>query len=226
MAEAGIREIQLSGKQLAFLFMASVVALVVAFLLGVSVGRGAKPATAAPPPPDMTATTETPISPPPGTSAASDSLSFPKTLQGSAAAAAKPADGNVQIPATSTPPVVAPPPSTTPPPASAADSKTPASPPKPPAASPTAAATSATTTTKSPAPQTGGWYVQVESFRSKANADALVAKLKGMGFDASVTDAPKPLLHVRVGPYAQHAAADAAVTQLKKDGYSSPFVSR
>ena len=40
MADSGIREIQLSGKQLVFLFMASVVLIVSVFLLGVSVGRG------------------------------------------------------------------------------------------------------------------------------------------------------------------------------------------
>ena len=42
MTDQGFREIQLSGKQLVFLFMASVVLAVVVFLLGVSVGRGVR----------------------------------------------------------------------------------------------------------------------------------------------------------------------------------------
>ena len=41
MSDQGFREIQLSGKQLVFLFMATVVVAVTVFLLGVSVGRGA-----------------------------------------------------------------------------------------------------------------------------------------------------------------------------------------
>ena len=42
MTDQTFREIQLSGKQLVFAFMASVVVLVAAFLLGVSVGRGVR----------------------------------------------------------------------------------------------------------------------------------------------------------------------------------------
>src|SRR5690606_39749425 len=42
MAEPQFREIQLSGKQLVFLFMTAVVLAVAVFLLGVSVGRGTR----------------------------------------------------------------------------------------------------------------------------------------------------------------------------------------
>ena len=45
MAEPGVHEIQLSAKQLVFMFMAAVVVAVGIFLLGVSVGRGAREAT-------------------------------------------------------------------------------------------------------------------------------------------------------------------------------------
>ena len=47
MAEQQFREIQLSGKQLVFLFMTTVVLAVAIFLLGVSVGRGTSPNGAA-----------------------------------------------------------------------------------------------------------------------------------------------------------------------------------
>ena len=45
MSEEGFQEIQLSGKQLVFLFMATTVVLVVVFLTGVLVGRGVAPET-------------------------------------------------------------------------------------------------------------------------------------------------------------------------------------
>ena len=48
-SDDGFREIQLNGKQLIFLFMATTVVAVVIFLCGVMVGRGVRngPATAA-----------------------------------------------------------------------------------------------------------------------------------------------------------------------------------
>lgn len=46
MSDDGFHEIQLSGKQLIFLFMSGVVLLVVVFLLGVDVGRGVRSAMA------------------------------------------------------------------------------------------------------------------------------------------------------------------------------------
>src|SRR5438128_4131800 len=42
MADEGLHEIQLNGKQLVFLFMASTVVAVVIFLCGVMVGRGVR----------------------------------------------------------------------------------------------------------------------------------------------------------------------------------------
>src|SRR4051812_3402772 len=42
MADDGLHEIQLNGKQLVFLFMASTVVAVVIFLCGVMVGRGVR----------------------------------------------------------------------------------------------------------------------------------------------------------------------------------------
>ena len=42
LADDGFHEIQLSGKQLVFLFMLTAIVLVATFLLGVGVGRGVK----------------------------------------------------------------------------------------------------------------------------------------------------------------------------------------
>jgi cell division septation protein DedD len=232
MAESGIREIQLSGKQLAFLFMTTVVLLVGVFLLGVSVGRGARVTAAAPAPPaDLVTNPETAMAAPPTQQASPDNLTASVALQGSAAAvAAKPAAPNTQTPSTpAQTPQPLPPPAASHPSDTVAEvkappaSSTPAKPPAPVTPAPNAAATA---TPAKPAATTSGWYVQVDSFRSRANADALVAKLKGKGFDAYIVDTPKPLNRVRIGPYPQRAAADSVAAQLKKDGYSSPIVSR
>jgi DedD protein len=90
---------------------------------------------------------------------------------------------------------------------------------------PATAKAPAASATKTP-PPAGSWFVQVGSFKSKDNAEALVAKLKTLGFDADFVDVPKPLLHVRVGPYAERSAAEAARDKLKKDGYPSSIISR
>lgn len=224
MAEPGLREIQLSRKQLVFLFMASVVAVVVVFLLGVSVGRGSRPA--APPASaaaDLTtAPVEPPVPPAPGTKASADALSYPQLTKGGDAA--KPADPGASTPATSTstppPPTPAQPPTVTrpvePPPAPPAPVKSVTPPPA--KATPPASA-------RTP-PPAGSWYVQVDSFHSKNLADNLVTRLRTKGYDAYIVDTPKPLLRVRVGPYTQQNGANSARDQLRKDGFTSAFVSR
>jgi DedD protein len=223
MAESGVREIQLSGKQLVFLFMASVVLVVVVFLLGVSVGRGARASVVTAAPPDAVAMTERPIDAPPGTTTSAGNLTYPKRLPGGSG----PAEGGDPS-AGST--------SAANPPVTTADTPR-MNVPAPPATTPKTAPASvqtpvpeATVALKTPAPATaakppvappGSWFVQVESYRSKDLADALVAKLKTKGYDAFIVDVPKPLLHVRVGPYPQRSLADGVAVQLKKDGFSS-----
>jgi cell division septation protein DedD len=222
MAESGVREIQLSGKQLVFLFMASVVLVVVVFLLGVSVGRGARVTAGAVAPTDAAATTEAPIVAPPGTPASAADLTYHDRLPGSAGPA-KRADAGAAPASAATPPatgVPATPAETSrasdPPPGT---SSAPVQTPVPDVAATTKTPTPATL--KPPAAPPGSWFVQVDSFRSKDLATALVAKLKGKGYDAFIVDVPKPLLHVRVGPYPERSAADSVVAQLKKDGFSS-----
>jgi cell division septation protein DedD len=218
MAESGIREIQLSGKQLVFLFMASVVLVVVVFLLGVSVGRGARVTTGAAAATELVATTEAPIVAPPGTPASAADLTYHDRLPGSGGPAKRADAGAAPASATTSPPT---PPAETP---KASDPAPPATPAQGQTQAPAAAAASKTppsSTSKPPVAPAGSWFVQVDSFRSRDNANALVAKLKGKGYDAFIVDVPKPLLHVRVGPYPQRSAADGVVAQLKKDGFSS-----
>ncbi len=66
-----------------------------------------------------------------------------------------------------------------------------------------------------PAPVSGAFYVQIASLSSEANAKALAAKI-GMG--ASV-DAVGSHWHVRAGPYANEAKAQAALGALATKGY-------
>lgn len=70
----------------------------------------------------------------------------------------------------------------------------------------------------SPIPDVG-WSVQVGSFASRENADGLQKKLKGMGYPAFVyrnASENPPLHRVRVGPYTQKAAAEAASQDLRQ----------
>ncbi len=229
MAESGVREIQLSGKQLVFLFMASVVLVVVVFLLGVSVGRGARQSRPGPASGDRCGRSTpdpAPIAAPPGTPASASDLSYHERLSG-AAGPAKRADAGAGPGSAATPPAT--PVTTTSAPASSAETPRASdpAPPAPPTASgqtpvPAEAATTKTPpSSKPPLAPPGSWFVQVESYRSKDLADALVAKLKTKGYDAFIVDVPKPLLHVRVGPYPQRSVADGVAVQLKKDGFSS-----
>ena len=69
-----------------------------------------------------------------------------------------------------------------------------------------------------PAAQTGPqWAVQVGSFTSRANADALSEWCRQQGYGVQVVtgqDGGRALHRVRVGPYASRGDADSAVAEL------------
>jgi cell division protein FtsN len=229
MADSGVREIQLSGKQLVFLFMASVVLVVAVFLLGVSVGRGARGAAPSAEIADLRTPpqTEPPPVVPPVNAAAGDPRyhqELPAGTPGSTEAAA-PKTTTSAPPATTTS-ALAPPPLVAPPPAAKPAPVTP-----PPATSPAKSESSTPSTTKTAAnakPQaaaTTSWFVAAGSYRSKDSADSLVTKLKGKGYVAFIVDPTKPLYSVRVGPYPARADAEAAADKIKKDGVPT-FVTR
>ena len=218
MADENFHEIQLSGKQLVFLFMATVVLAVIVFLLGVSVGRGVRATapqtadagagqTAAPPP----------TQPAPGDLDYHEKLVGRGTPDASAKPPANPPSSNPPAtnPAPTPPSASAPPP--TPPPAAAN--------PKP---APTQSAPAPPPPAATVATANEGWKVQVGAFNSKANAEALVSKLKAKGYAAFLFNAPPPSLpyHVRVGPFAQRADAAKVVSELQKLGEKGPKVIR
>ena len=74
----------------------------------------------------------------------------------------------------------------------------------------------------------GGWFVQLGSFASKANADRLIGALKAKGYAVRVTvlaTPDMPLYRVRVGPQTDKARADALNARLKRDGHGGVVTS-
>jgi len=223
MSDQNFREIQLSGKQLIFLFMSAVVLAVVIFLLGVSVGRGVRGALAGTPAASDVADsgdTVVPADVPPPVVPKPSDLDYHETLQGQPPASTKP-------PAEPPPPVSETPASAAGEPARTAGA---ASKPAVQAAAPQNPAPRTTpppATEKPAAPVTNGWFVQINAFSSKANADREVARLKAKGLTAFVyeTKGPGPRFRSRVGPFASRAEADAMAARLKKEGFT-PSVTR
>ena len=218
MSDQNFHEIQLSGKQLIFLFMCAVVVTVVVFLFGVSVGRGvrgvsAETAEAAPGP----SLTQVPAAETPApTQAAPNELSYAEALEG-------------DDPSKAAPPA----PPAEEPPAEPARTDSPARttqvPPAVPKATPAATAPAPAMTATKAAPALGGWVVQVFAFNANDVAEREVGKLKGKGYPAFVftesVTTPGPRYKVRVGPYAGRAEADRMLQTLTKEGYK-PLLKR
>jgi cell division septation protein DedD len=213
MTEGRTREIQLTAKQLVFIFMSTLLVAVVVFLLGVWVGRGIgiEQSTVASQADGVT-TVDLGNK---GKGKAADTASakndkppekydYPPILQGSgpgggAASQQKPAPDSAPPPA----------PQPQPPAPQVASEK-----PLPPAPAPAARQSEA---------GAESWYVQIDAFSSKANADRQAAGLKARGYSTLVT--PGPPFKVRVGPFAQKAAAEQAQTRLRQEpGVKNPSV--
>jgi DedD protein len=229
VVDDGFHEIHLSGKQLVFLFMATMVVSVVIFLIGVFVGRNVRAQQAADHPADPTAalaasapaptpTASTPstadagpqAAEPPSPPAESDELSYKKRLEGEASAEhLKPATSGQQPAATRTPP---PPPVSAPPVAASA----------PPA--PAAAATSGSVGT----PQPGTWVIQVHALRDRAAAAGIVRRLAGKGYPAFLVSAGPPTgtYKVQIGRYKDRDEAMKVIDRLKKEEQFNPWITR
>jgi DedD protein len=70
--------------------------------------------------------------------------------------------------------------------------------------------------------RSGGWYVQVGSYSSQANARNALQKLFGMGLPTaiqSVSVGTTLWYRVRVGPYASERAALDALARIRKSDY-------
>jgi cell division septation protein DedD len=227
MSDQEFREIQLTAKQLFFLFMSAVVVAVVIFLLGVSVGRGVQgeAVSAAADTGAVSDTVVTASTPPASTPAGSQTpnLTYDPKLQG----------GPV-------PPPAAPQTAETTKPADAAATPPPA--PEKPAAVPDKTAAAPPSTTKpasgagevppirpeaKPAPPApSGLALQVGAFSSRENAETLVGTLKSKGYPAFMVAQPqsKASFAVRVGPFASRAEADKTSARLAREEGMKPLV--
>ncbi|OFW44062.1 MAG: hypothetical protein A3J29_07315 [Acidobacteria bacterium RIFCSPLOWO2_12_FULL_67_14b] len=218
------REIQLSGKQLVFLFMAVVVIAVVIFLTGVQVGRGVRAERGLPEGADAVAAAQAEPSPPPASSGggsssspvtAGEKLSYaerlggsvppPDSLKPSGSAAAAP------TPEESTP---TPKPEAVPP-----------APARPERRVPAAAAAPAANTE----PPGSGFAIQVAALREREEADAIVKRLAGKGYPAYVLAPAKgapAVYRVRVGKFKERREADTVAARLQKEEQFKPWVVR
>ena len=229
-SDDGVREIQLSGKQLVFLFMAVTVVSVVIFLCGVLVGRGVQARTAVTgetttvaaveEPADPTAPGATPAAPA-GPTAVPD-LGYQGRLEASGPSAeklVKPGDAPPAAPAPRTPP--------------SAESMPAESDGAKPSA-PVAAAPPATDKPASPnpafvEPRGDGFAIQVAALSGRAEAEAVAGRLKSKGYAAYVqTSLPgQPSGYkVRVGKFKARAEAEQVAAKLEREEQFKPWITR
>lgn len=223
----GFHEIQLSGKQLVFLFMATTLVSVVIFLFGVLVGRGVRGDTIA-------ASVDAPITseaaPASETAAAggtpaaapvASELSYYDRLGGNTPAGSETAKAAPPTPVTeqvaaeppkAPAPVPAPPATTKPAPA-------------PVQAAPTQPAAAAQPS--SPLESAPGHTVQVMVLE-RPKAEALVKRLTEKGYPAYLTaQVPgSPMVRVRVGRYQDRREAEKISDRLTKEEQFKPWITR
>ena len=240
MPDQGVREIQLNGKQLVFMFMTATVAAVVIFLCGVMVGRGvnttrvsaAAAAVAAEPTVDPTSTPEAPSTTSSDATSSTAPVSAQEDLKELTYAKRLEAPEPPPEPAIESVPVPAPAIAETkverPAPAPAAASKAAASTAKPPAAT---TKVPAATTKEVPTgePRGTGFVVQVASLRSRDEADAIARRLSSKGYASFVTtpgaNGPR-VFRVRVGKFAERSEAETVARRLEKEEQFKPWITR
>lgn len=237
-------EIQLTNKQLVFYFMAGATGLILSFLAGVMVGRGVDSVAgevqaARTVQEDRIVSEETPKPVKPAT----DDLTYAQRLETekvddtlerprpAATTAPKPVKSSAPFakipPSPKAVPAATPPPTAvvkagpggpvgaaTPPPTRVASSNPPTT--TAPLAAPPAAAPAA-----APA---GAFTIQVGVFKEKARADAIATRLKGKGFTTSVSGGADGPFSVRVGSYADRAAAAHDQARLRDEEKLQPII--
>ena len=223
------REIQLSGKQVVFIFMAGVVIAVVIFLLGLQVGRGVL-AERGVPEANTTASAETEPPPPPPSASqgatapitAGEKLSYAerlaspepaaehlkKTEATSASARSETGEPRRDL-------------------AGATSGREGGPTPKPAAAPPPPTPAAAPSTSNEPAGS--GFEIQVAALRVRGEADAIVKRLATKGYPAYVVAPAKgspAMFRVRVGKYKERREADTIAAKLQKEEQFKPWVVR
>jgi cell division septation protein DedD len=225
--DEGFHEIQLSGKQLVFLFMATTIVAVVIFLCGVQVGRGvrtdrsettdsvaaaATPAATAIPPSTVAAAGSPAAEPPAPAPEADDDLSYAKRLQSDSTPKEQLKPRNEPAPATA--PAAGALVKTTPPPSAPAASLAASAPVSPVASAPFVS-------------RSGAWVIQVHALKDRSAAAAIAHRLTGKGYPAFVLDpstgAPA-IFRVQVGRYNDRREAEQVARRLEKEEQFKPWV--
>jgi cell division septation protein DedD len=218
MSDQGVREIQLNGKQLVFMFMTATVAAVVIFLCGVMVGRGVNKVRAS----AATAVTTEPVVDP-----TSSAQALPSTVS-DAATSGEPVSNQedlkeltyakrLEAPEPPPEPAVEPVPAA-PVPAVAEPRKQ----------VPPEVATAAKAADPGE-PKGNGFVVQVASLRSRDEADAIARRLSSKGFPSFVTTpgstGPR-VFRVRVGKFGDRREAETVARRLEKEEQFKPWITR
>jgi septal ring-binding cell division protein DamX len=230
-ADDGFHEIQLSGKQLVFLFIVTTTVIVVVFLCGVKVGRGARAAQGEEP--DQIATSAQPSAPRPAADAGppaaeapapapeTPELTYPKTLQ------AETTPDSLKPPAESKS-------KERPKAAKAKDetkAETKAKEAPAPSPAPTAPPRAAPAVPESGVPvsgRQGTWAVQVLATRDRAIASSVVKRLGAKGYPAFLVSPPagQPFFKVHVGRYNDRAEAEKVSSRIKKEEQFQSWITR
>ena len=213
-------EIQLNGKQLVFVFMATTVVSVVIFLCGVLVGRGVRAERAGtaseattmtgvaaaepiPPPaeepsaPPSAGSDPTTAAPPP----AVDDLSYFNRLENPN----PPAEELKQAPEK---------------PATTDTTERAAQPPEPKKPAPAAA---------DPTPSGPGYALQIAALRERGEADAIAGRLASKGYAAYVmapANGAPPIFRVRIGKFKTRREAETMAAKLQKEEQFTPWITR
>ena len=218
-ADDGFHEIQLSGKQLVFLFMATTVISVVIFLCGVLVGRGVRaerggedPTVAAAAPvaaPPVEAAPQAAEPPPPPRE---DALSYHTRLQGN-----KPPAEELKKAAE---PLAVAPPTAVENAVSVPGSRTRQAP----------ASAGVTKTGDVPTNRrAGNWIIQVHALQNRDAANAFVRSLTTKGYPAFLLN-PSPgspqIYRVQIGAYADRGEAEKIADRLEKEEQFKPAIKR
>jgi cell division septation protein DedD len=239
IADDGFHEIQLSGKQLVFLFMATTVVSVLIFLCGVMVGRDVhteRPTEAT----DAALTTPAPAPAPAPVQQAQTSAPTPEKAATQAATPAEPpsppADDELtyrkRLESEGTPAEKLKPQGTT---ARTDPKPEPPSRPEPAASTRPAPETAAARTAPDAPPATAGgrpgrWVVQLVALRDRGAASSIVQRLSGKGYPAFMVNpsssTPNQVFKVQVGRYDDRGEAERVSRRLEKEEKFSPWISR
>jgi len=229
----GFHEIQLSGKQLVFLFMATTVVSVVIFLCGVLVGRGVRgevvnAAASTSPPAAASGPTASVATAPPSEAPPPESLTYKSRLE-SEKAPAENLTAKAETPAAPvSAPVVTPP----------ASVDVPAPQPAPPVAKPTETKQAdpektplgTTGDSEPPAKKSGIWAVQVVALTDQAAANAVVQRLSSKGYPAFLVrpqpTSPVQNYKVQVGKFEDRSQAEQVAGRLKREEQFQPWILR